>query len=431
MYAYRALVVIFVGCFAYAVSPIKCVAQTDFPAGRLSREQLPKSRALDYEFDAVRISTILGWLRRVNVEPPVTLSGTVSGWLWAQAPASGWWRLGDYRVEGELTSPLLGVDRFAIREARVRFGYQQSLWTIGTAAGQIEAQSESGESRALGQANLSATLPANLRSVAHVEGQLVSVSLVELLKTFGLNESLPQGQAQATFVIDTPLANLSSPLAWTASGRIAASDLRLGNVSNVAVDTAWSLRNEVLGLTNTQISLPGPIEQRLLFAGQLKLRDTFAWQVELPNQRIQLDRSLFANLLPTEDLVANLPTGNLNIAGTTAGTLSPWSASYQLQVNNGQLNWYGNLLSNVSARLSLGKAGLAIESLALQTAVDHLLVPLRSQLISTNHSQPTSPISKLICLRCERRWNCRTWWGEYRGKRGYRLISEACPTGSR
>ncbi len=52
MYAYRALVVIFVGCFACAVSPIKCIAQTDFPAGRLSREQLPKSRALDYEFDA-------------------------------------------------------------------------------------------------------------------------------------------------------------------------------------------------------------------------------------------------------------------------------------------------------------------------------------------------------------------------------------------
>ena len=343
-------------------------AQTDFAPGQLQRQQLPKSRALNYEFDEVRIATILGWLRRVSVEPPVPLTGTVSGWLWAQAPASGWWRVGDYRVEGEVTSPLLGVDRFAIRGARVRFGYQQGLWTIGTAQGQIETDGSAQPPQQLGQAQISATLPTNTRTTAHVEGVLASVQLANLLETFGLKENMPQGLARASFRIDTTLADLSTPLAWNATGHITANDLQWANLSGLTVDSDVSLREEVLSLTRTQVRLPGPVSQAIIFAGQLTLRDAFKWQVQLPTQTVQLNELLYRYLMPAGIKNDNLPTGAMQLAGTTHGTLSPWSAQYGLQVSNGQLAWLGNPFSNVNAQLSLTPNGLAIDSLAFQAA---------------------------------------------------------------
>ena len=343
-------------------------AQTDIPPGQVPKQQLPKLRALDYEFDDVRIATILSWLRRVSVEPPVPLTGTVSGWLWAQAPASGWWRVGDYRVEGEVTSPLLGVDRFAIRAARVRFGYQQGLWTIGAAQGQIETDGSAQPSQQLGQAQLSATLPTNTRSNAHVEGELSSVQLANLLETFGLEKNVPQGLARATFRIDTPLANLSTPLAWTATGHISANDLQWANLSGLTIDSDVGLRDEVLSLTRTQVRLPGPTAQALTLSGQLKLRDAYEWQVQLPNQSVQLNELLFRYFMPTGTTLNNLPTGTMQLAGKISGMLTPWSAQYALQVSNGQLAWLGNLFSNVNTKLSMTSNGLAIESLTLQAA---------------------------------------------------------------
>ncbi len=192
-----------------------------WPAGTLERDRLPKARALDYDFDSVRIASILGWLRRVNVQPPVALEGIVSGWVWAQAPASGWWRLSNYRVEGELQSPLLDVDRFSIRQAAVRFGYRDGLWTIGRATGQIESRTEQGDARRiLGNAKLNAQLPMAANGTVSASGQLSQVPLIDLLATFGIRENAPTGMAAGTFELQTTLANLSQPLAWNARGTL-------------------------------------------------------------------------------------------------------------------------------------------------------------------------------------------------------------------
>lgn len=356
---------------AIALVALMCrvaAAQSDFAPGTLPREQLPQARSLDYEFDSVRISTILGWLRRVSVEPPVPLSGVVSGWLWAQAPSAGWWRLGDYRVEGQVASPLLGVDRLAIREANVRFGYAQGLWTVGTAQGQIETNEEGEPARQLGRATLSASLPTNPQASARVEGELSRVQLSNLLKTVGLTDNIPQGQARATFRIESSLASFSNPLTWAASGRITADQLHLATISNANVESDWQLRDAVLRLTGTRFTLPGPEPQVLELAGQLKLRDAYDWQVQLPNQALRLNAPFYGLILPASLTIGNLPTGTLNLSGATSGTLSPWGAQYALNVSNGQLNWLANSFSNVNASLSLGATGLAIDSLAFQVA---------------------------------------------------------------
>ena len=336
--------------------------------GALPREQLPKTRALDYEFQQVRIATILNWLRRVGVEPPVALSGTVSGWLWAQAPSSGWWKLGDYRVEGEVTSDLLGVDQYAIRQARVRFGYQQGLWSVGNAEGLIASRLENEAERELGSAKLSATLPNNTRANAHIEGQLGGVSLVNLLETFGLKENIPQGLARATFRIDTPLVDLSSPLMWKASGRIEANDVKFASLEGLTAASDWILSDSELELQQTRVTLASVQSQSLQLAGRVTLRDAFAWQVQLPAQPLQLNSNLISQLIPAGVPLDTLPTGSLQLSGTSGGTLSPWGAQYALQIANGQLQWSGNTLANVNSQLSLGPKGLALDSLTLQTA---------------------------------------------------------------
>ncbi len=360
-------------------------AQTRPETGTLPREQLPKSRAIDYDFDDVRIATILSWLRRVSVEPPVPLSGTVSGWLWAQAPERGWWRLGDYRVEGEITSPLLGVDRFAIREARVRFGYQQSLWTIGSAQGQIEATADDQTTTRLGQANLAATLPTDTQSNAQVNGQLSRVDLANLLRTFGLHENLPAGNAQATLRIDTKLANLSSPLTWNAGGQITISQLQYGQWQDLRAESDWTLNDAALGLNNTRLTLPGPGSPSLVASGSIQLHDNFAWQVQLPTQAVTLNQSLYTTLLPPAVPQANLPIGSIQVAGATSGTLVPWQAQYSLNLANGQLNWLGNSLANLNAQLSLTPSGLALDSLSFQTARGSLA---GAALFSTRPDEP-------------------------------------------
>lgn len=341
-------------------------AQTDFAAGKLPRDRLPKTRAISYEFDQVRISSILGWLRRVGVQPPVPLSGTVSGWLWAQAPGTGWWRLGEYRVEGEVTSPLLGVDRFAIRQAHVRFGYRQNLWTIGVAEGLIES-AESNGSRELGQAQISATLPTNTNSQAHADGKLVGVQVANLLETLGVHQTDLQGQSQATFRIDTTLANLSNPLTWTANGRVVASPIQFGKFKNMAVDTNWALRDETLSLIETKLTLLGPDQQTLQLSAQLKLFDHFAWQVQLPKQPLRLDAVLYSHFLPG-DGQSHLPTGSMQLSALSSGTLTPWSAQYALGIGNGQLSLWHNSLSNLHAQLSLSANGLAIDALRFDAA---------------------------------------------------------------
>lgn len=343
-------------------------AQTDFAAGQLPREQLPKSRALNYEFDQVRISTILAWLKRVSVQPPVPLSGTVSGWLWAQAPSSGWWKIGDYRVEGEITSPLLGVDRFSIRQARVRFGYQKSLWTIGTAEGQIETLADNQVPRELGAARLSASLSTASEQAAHIEGQLRQVQLANLLAALGVTVQDLKGQALGDFRIDTSLANLSSPLSWIANGHIKVTPLEFGQTKNLAAETDWTLGDAVLKLKDTRLNLFGPDPQSLLLSGQLNLRDSLAWQVQLPAQPIRLSSQLYSQFLPAAVDAINLPTGAMQLAASSNGTLTPWAAQYGLQINSGQFVWLGNALSNFNAQLSLGANGLAVDSLGFQVA---------------------------------------------------------------
>ncbi len=194
------------------------------------------------------------------------------------------------------------------------------------------------------------------------------MQLANLLALFGLKDNLPQGQARATFRIETLLASLSSPLTWTANGRITADNLQWAGLSGLAVSSDVTLRDEVLGVTNAEIQLPGPTGQSLALSGELKLRDAFEWQVQLPEQSVQLNASLYQNVLPAALRNDNLPIGNLRLSGASQGTLSPWSAQYALQLANGQLTWLGNSFSNLNASVALSPRGLAIESLVFQAA---------------------------------------------------------------
>ncbi|MGN6543982.1 MAG: hypothetical protein ACTHK7_02960 [Aureliella sp.] len=332
--------------------------------GTLKRSELPTSRAFDYEFEDVQISTILGWLRRVGVEPPVRLGGRVTGWVWAQAPARGWWRLGDYRVEGELTSPLLDIDRYSIRDAEVRFGYYQSNWTIGRAVGQIESvDPESDQRRVLGQAKLDGRLPMSRTAPVRIAGTLRDVSLANLLVTLGLKGAVPAGKAEGDFVVDTTINQLSQPLRWNAHGSIDASDVQFGTLPSLALQTDWQLASARLSLTNSRTTLAG---QTIQLAANIGLTTPFAWNVQLPAQSVVLAPELYrAFQIAVNPL---LPEGAVQLSANSSGQLTPWRAQYTAQLGAQQLNWYGNNLANFSTSLALNTAGLRMDSLSAQVA---------------------------------------------------------------
>ena len=83
----------------------------------VERSALPKERAFTYEFKDVEIASLERLLKLARVDLPVKIEGKLSGWLWVQGAASGWLRFNDYRLEGEITSPLLNIDRWQIEQA--------------------------------------------------------------------------------------------------------------------------------------------------------------------------------------------------------------------------------------------------------------------------------------------------------------------------
>lgn len=347
-----------------SVASAQAPPEDDWPLGTLPRSELPTSRAFDYDVQNVQISTILGWLRRFNVEPPVPLSGQVSGWLWAQAPARGWWRLGDYRVEGEIVSPLVGIDLFAIRETRIRFGYRQGLWSVGRAAGQIESLTEGPESRrVLGQANVSAQLPMSTSETVKANGSMQGVSLIELLATFGLKTNVPSGMAQGDFQLETLLADLSQPLRWRANGSLSATDVTLGELPLADVTTKWQLAEARLSLSDTRATVVG---QTVTFSGSVDLTNSFAWTVQLPDQTLRLSRELYSALqLPPSEVI---PLGDVQLTATSSGTLRPWAAQYAFQLGATRLAWLQNNLSQLEVAAAVTSDGIRLDTFTTRVA---------------------------------------------------------------
>lgn len=338
--------------------------------GTVARDQLPKSRALSTEFENVRIASILKWLKRLRIEPPFQVDGTVSGWLWAQAPRSGWFEISKYRVEGELRSPRLTIDHFFLTEAVTRFAYQNGNWTVTKAQGRLAGQANQDPTAPpldFGLASMTAQIPTAPVSSIEVHGRLENSSIENILsfipeaRRVMAETATVTGQANLDFNLRSQLTSLASPEDWNAHGTLQSNDLHVSppaihdaHISPIDVAVDWHLGDRKFS-GNGIVSTDG---RRVQLAGQIQLAPQVQWQISLPKQTLQIVPQ-DARYLP-EQAKRFLPTGTVEVLGTFVGTTTAASMEADVQLASPSIFFMNRKLSAVNAIVELSDRRLTV-----------------------------------------------------------------------
>lgn len=253
-----------------------------WPAGRVERAQLPGERSLEFEFQGVESSEIQGWLRWIGFEMPVELSGSLSGWLWAQRSSQGWFRFSDYRVEGEITAPSLGIADWQIHQGRLRFGYRDQVWYVGSLSGDVQTR----KTPTMASVDLHARLPlaeeardaANGSQRITLGGSASQLEVRHLLQAFGADLAVQNERGEVQLRGQLPLNGLSNPSSWRMQAAMILDGLRFAGLPEIAVDIqtqlaqgAWQVQPGTVtqGENRLQVQASGRIDGNLPFAAEL------------------------------------------------------------------------------------------------------------------------------------------------------------------
>jgi len=215
---------IFVSCL-----PI-CIAQenaTNVRGRIMDRSSLPKVRAWDYEFSALQVDNIEGWLRWFGIALPVDSSGEISGWLWVQRSERGWFRFSGYRLEGEISSPSLLIEQWQIRNAKLRFGYENENWYVRRLEGSVtprDALSPAGDFA------VEASLPTSTPQTLTVSGTVNQVNLQSLATGLALQLPLENRGGSLVFRGSVPFARASDLRAWESASELSLTRVLLPKV---------------------------------------------------------------------------------------------------------------------------------------------------------------------------------------------------------
>lgn len=295
-----------------------------WPAGVVARDTLPTERAYNYNFDEVDISKLEGWLKWLGYELPAKFSGKVSGWIWAQRSASGWFDMAGYRLEGAVESPQLLIESWTLEQARLRFGYAEGVWYVGRLSGSV---AEKGSDKAIGQANLVAQLPLAAPQTVKINGSISQVQLQPLLNAFDLDIAITNLSGQLTLRGDVPLRAIDDITSWTLNGELDVAGIELTDVADVPLlnitspvelDAGrWSIAGAqcVIAEQSLRIDAQGDIvrgESGTLRDARLPYAATFT------SERVDLAmlHSSFRNL-PTEDQAIE---GLASLSGQVSGS---------------------------------------------------------------------------------------------------------------
>ena len=271
-----AFVLVFLLLAEPALSDPKLASQEDaatWPAGQVERSQLSTERATDFEFSDVDVANITGWLKWLRVELPVTIRGELAGWLWAQRSSQGWLRLGDYRIEGEITSKQLTVEDWLVDDATVRFGYADGTWYVGNLTGTVRQE---GREQPIGKVAAAAKLATAGGQQISLKGKIGPVDLSQLLQAFDLEVDLGQGQGDLVFEGDVPLTSFTDLSRWNAQTVLEVAGVQLGGSPPVELSAQASLKE---GLWLVPDGRLGVGQQSIPFTGSGRLDADLPFQL--------------------------------------------------------------------------------------------------------------------------------------------------------
>ncbi len=224
------------------------VDSQNFAAGTSDRESLPTERTLDYDFESISVASIERWLSWVNVSLPVDAVGEVSGWVWAQRSSRGLFDFRDYWLEGEITSPELKIDKWIVKEAKLRFGYRGGVWYVGRLKGAVVPPEQNMQA---GRVELAAQLPLDRQALLNLSGTISQVDLASLLNGLAVDFPIKNTGGELTFSARVPLDRANDLKYWTGNANLSMNDVIIPPLRDPVAVTAnaglqdgqWRLRD--------------------------------------------------------------------------------------------------------------------------------------------------------------------------------------------
>jgi hypothetical protein len=327
-------------------------SNNDWPAGVAPRQRLGTERAIDYDFSNISVNTLQTWLGRIGISIPVNLDGNLSGWVWAQRSADGWFDFRNYRVEGEIRSPELKIEDWFVRNATVRFGYARGNWYIGNISGEVRSTASKSP---IGQAKARARILAATNSFVELNASVDAIDLRALLQAFGIDVEVSSSGGSVAIAGTIPTATPSDLSTWKAIARVEISDFILPWIeSSGSAFASLKLADSNWQIGEAQIKVA---EQDLKIAGMGTLNAKLPFELTLEGNNI--DARQLAQQLKDPELASQL-RGNIRLAAKVSGNQPKGVERAEATIESEMIGFRSQPIENLNVTAAYTTAGLQV-----------------------------------------------------------------------
>jgi len=319
---------------------------SSWPAGSIQRSALPKERAYSYQFDDVKTANIERLLNLARVELPVKVAGKLAGWLWVQRAQTGWLRFSDYRLEGEISSPLLGIDRWQIAQAKLRFGYMNRAWYVSKLAGDVITP---GNPQSVGRAELAGSLNSSGSQQLKISGTFTEAKLQPFLDFFGLKIKVENQPGSVSLSGSVPWQLTNRPDAWIAIGKLSLPEFKIQSAPSGTLNTTAKLDKGGWSISDGSITIGG---QSLSISAQGMVVDVLPYSLAISGSQVSLSQLLNDFDLPQ---LARRIDGEIGFIAKILGNFNTGIQSGSLDIASRTLNLDGESISDIQVAATLPK----------------------------------------------------------------------------
>lgn len=290
-------------------------------------------------------------LKKVGVEVPIKLEGTVSLDVKAEIPISGDTSLKNYRIDGSLTSEKFIFENMTLLDFKALVVFRDGLLTMTELSGTIADPQKPGTF--LGTASFGVEPRTELKA----ELKLTDIPLDEIVKAAPSLKGLATGRLSGVAKVQAPADKLADPASFVASATITSDELSgLGRkAKNLTVQI--DVKDGIATLTKAAANVEGlPIKGN----GTLKLTDSFAFDATILTE--PSDTAAIEKIVPEAGLPFTL-TGKFDTTTKVTGTLQPLTYELGGKFNAQNLKVGEALVNKISTDWALSQTQISLKNI--------------------------------------------------------------------
>lgn len=319
----------------------------EWPAGVVERSRLSAEDSYSYDFENVDLSQVRKWLKWFNIPIPEA-DGKVSGWVWVK-PQGGWLEWGNYLVEAQLDSPLLKIDAWNFRSAKLRVGFRENTWYLGTLQGSLldPTSDQIAELKIVGQ------LPLGDAPELILNGSLDQVQVNALLAAFELDIPVANADGRLEVRAKSKLTSLMDLSGWQAIGSLALEQLIIESTTAGDILADFTLADGQWRLTDGSWRLGGDESASFQANGMLNSGLPFQVLAQAKDFRIsQIDRQFLESMLASPSAF----DGRLSLDAKLSGTANQGVSRLDADLELSDLRYNQTALGQLVAKVQIGPA---------------------------------------------------------------------------